>query len=112
LGSATYRLEAYQEAKQLFLEALQIGLETETLVITLRALTEIAALHIRDGAIGSGLELLAHVLSHASTGREVKDRARQLQVELESRLFPQQVESVRGRALARPFEAIVAEVLG
>jgi predicted ATPase/transcriptional regulator with XRE-family HTH domain len=109
LGNATRALEAFQESRQHFLEALRTGIETETFGFALRALTELAALHMQEGTIESGVELLAHVLQHPASTPETKTRAKQLWTELESRLAPKQFEVAQTQA--RNFETVVQELL-
>jgi tetratricopeptide (TPR) repeat protein len=109
LGSASRTLGAYQEARQQFLEAFRTGLETETLGYALRALMELAALQMLEGAAEAGLELLVHVLQHPASTPETKTRAQQLWTELEAQLTPQQIEAAQVQA--KSFEAVVQELL-
>ena len=109
LGKAPQAQQAYQAAKQHFLEALQIGIETDTFVVAMSALIEIAAVQIETGGSESALELLTHILQHPASRAETKGRARQFRAKIEAELPPQQFEMAQ--AQTRDFEVVVQELL-
>jgi predicted ATPase len=51
-------------------------------------------------------------VAHPAANKEVRDRAQQLHTRLSVQLSPEQLEAVRLRAHAKPFDAFVAQVLG
>lgn len=56
------------------------------------------------------LEIAEFVLSHASSTREMKDRAERLRAQLELQLKPSQVEAARSRAQSMTLVAMAQEV--
>jgi predicted ATPase/transcriptional regulator with XRE-family HTH domain len=51
-------------------------------------------------------------VAHPAANKEVRDRAQQLHTKLVLQLPPEQLEAVRIRAQAKPFDAFIAQVLG
>ena len=84
---------------------------TQTVVIALRALAEIAAIEMKEGATELALELVTSCLQHTSTHREITDRAERLRAELVTQLTPRQIEAVEARARAKTLESLAQEIL-
>jgi predicted ATPase/DNA-binding XRE family transcriptional regulator len=130
LGVATRASGAYSESKQYFLEALHTAVETESWVVVLNALTEIAAIEMEEGVGERALELVIQCRQHPSTDRGARDQAEsesqltlgrwgqqryprleRLRAELESQLTPRQIAAAQARAQARTLENLVQEIL-
>jgi predicted ATPase/class 3 adenylate cyclase len=111
LGAVAWALEAYSEAHTYFREALATAMQAKAVPKALDALGGIAAVRAKQGAAEPALELAACILNHPARSKETHDRAAQLHAELEAQLTPQQVEAAQTRARAKPFEAVVAEIL-
>lgn len=130
LGTVVYASGAYSESKQHFLEALQTAVETETWVVVLNALTEIAAVEMEERSGERALELVIQCRQHPATDQGTRDQAEsesqlnlgqwgqqqysrleQLRADLESQLTPRQIAAVRARAQTRTLENLVQEIL-
>jgi predicted ATPase/DNA-binding XRE family transcriptional regulator len=113
LGNTTYVLGNSLEAENYFLDGLKLALEAQTLPLALDALVGLALLRLKAGAVEPALELSSHVLQHPASSEEARARALALQADLAAAGPPEvkQIESMRERVLARPFEIFVAEIL-
>jgi len=111
LGVVSWALDAYPESHHYFLEALVTAREAKAVPVAVEALVRIATVRAREGAVEQALELAAYVLQHPASSKETQDRAERLRLEFESQLTPQQVEAAQAQAQAKPFEAVVDEVL-
>jgi hypothetical protein len=106
LGVVARAAGAHSESKAYFLEALRTSLDTQTIVIAVHALVEIAAIRMEEGAAETALELVAYSLQHPATNRQVRERAERLRTELVAQLTPQQIEAVQARAQASTLESL------
>jgi tetratricopeptide (TPR) repeat protein len=97
------------EAERGWREALLITTETQSPFVALEALVGIAMLKAKRGEDETALDLQFIVLNHPASLQETKDRAEKLRAEIESRLTPQQVESVQART--NSFEQVVSQTL-
>lgn len=111
LGVVARGSGAHSEAKQSFLDALQTAMETQAMVIALRALAETAAIRMQEGATELALEMVTQCLQHPATIQEVRDRAERLRAELVAQLTPQQIEAAQERAQASTLESLAQEIL-
>jgi tetratricopeptide (TPR) repeat protein len=111
LGVVLRESGSYSESKRVLQEALQLAVETQTLVIAGQALLEIAVSEIKQGENERALERVAFILKSAATNQEVKERAGHLHAELAALLSPEQIEAVQARARKRTLEDLVNEVL-
>jgi len=100
------------EAERVWRESLRIAIETSGTFVALEALVGIASLQAKRGDMEHALELLLIVLNHPSSIQDTKNRAEILRVELESRLMPQQIQSVQAQARKQSFDQVVSQVLG
>ena len=98
------------QAQACFQEALQIGVRANITPLALDALAGIGFLLAKKGSNAWALELVTHVLQHPAATHAIRARAEQLRAELESRLTPQQFESVQ--AQTKNFDQVVSQTLG
>jgi len=89
LGDVALALGDIAAAKQHFYEALQTAIDLRATPLALDSLVGWAACLARAGETGRAVELLQVTLSHAASGQEARDRARQLLAELKSPLPPE-----------------------
>ena len=99
------------EAERGLYEALSVTMETQGTFVALEALIGIAMLKAKQGNIERALELSLIVLDHPASLQETKDRAIQLQVELEAQLAPAQIELIQAHSGEKTFEAVVEDLL-
>jgi hypothetical protein len=100
-----------KEARRLFLEALPMALEVQAMPLALDALIGLAYLAARQGQAEQALEISICVSCHPASTQEAKDRAEQLDAELEAELPPQQITALLANAQALAFEKIVEQLL-
>ena len=99
------------EAWQLLWQALELALQSRAIPIALYSLVGIGALHVREGATELALELAVYSNGHASSSQQTRDRAEQLQAELETQLAPRQIETVQTRVHSKTLEDLAQEIL-
>jgi predicted ATPase/DNA-binding XRE family transcriptional regulator len=110
LGVVIRAAEKYPESKQCFMKALQSALDTQTVVIALQALVEIAVIEMKEGATELALELVTQCLGHPFSSLEIKDHAEKLREELEGRLTSQQIAMARTRTQSMTLEMVLREL--
>jgi tetratricopeptide (TPR) repeat protein len=111
LGEATAAGGDLSEARRIYLDALRQAIAAGATSLALDVLVGLADLGAQAGEAEGALGLSICVVGHSASTQETKDRAGQLRAQLESQLAPGQVEAVQARAQARPFDAVVQEIL-
>lgn len=82
LGSALLASHQDVEAKATFFEALKLAMEIHLLPGVLNAIAGIAQWQMKQGEVESSFVLLAHVLSHPSSSRSLRDRVEHLRMKV------------------------------
>lgn len=112
LGETTLLKGDPATARRHFQAAVETGLDTDMLPVVLAALTGLAQVELIEGNSSRALELVMVALNHPASPQEARDFAKKLLDELEPALTPQQAADIKSRALAKPFELCVLDVLG
>jgi predicted ATPase/DNA-binding SARP family transcriptional activator/Tfp pilus assembly protein PilF len=103
LGETACALENYEEANACFTEALKIASETQTLVVLLKTMVNLAVLYARKGQTDQAAVLLALARHHPACEQSDHEKAKRLLEEM-------------GVALPdsdpRPLDDVIAEILG
>ena len=99
------------QGKESFIEAVEIALQDHLYPNAFEALVEIGAGLKNHGDLALALQLTQLILHHPATGKEVKERARQLRVEIESQLSQGKVEEILYGSGAQTCETLVQEIL-
>lgn len=94
--------EAESSAIKAFKAARELGYN----LIAIDALAVLAEIHARLGRSLSAFEMALFVLDHSAGARDAKDRAEKLRVELESRLMPEEIETVRSRVRSTTLDSL------
>jgi tetratricopeptide (TPR) repeat protein len=111
LADVTRMLGDQAAAHRLYREAFITANEAQVIPTALDALIGLAALLAQAGAPEPSLELLAQIIEHPAAGRETRERAGRIHLELEAALAPDRLATIQERARERSFDAVVAEVL-
>ena len=111
LGSALLKAGDKVAARKSFLDALSIAREMQTLPVLLDALVGEAEIRALNGVIESAVEILMAVRQNPSSSLATKTRAEQLHSEFTSRLPITQVQGIKAKALGKPIESVVSEIL-
>jgi predicted ATPase len=111
MGRSVFALGNDAEAGRVWREALRVAFETQGTFIALEALAGIASLQAKQSDMEHALELLLVVLNHPASLQETKDRASELQADLEAQLTPAQIEAIQAHAGEKTFEAVVEDLL-
>jgi predicted ATPase/Tfp pilus assembly protein PilF len=82
LGETACALEDYEEAKACFTEALRIASETQTLVILLKTIVNLAVLYAQRGQTDRAATLLALARRHPACEQSDHDKAKRLLEEM------------------------------
>jgi tetratricopeptide (TPR) repeat protein len=111
LGAATLAVGAYAESRAAYYEALRMAWERQASPEVLEAMTGMARWSAQQGTAAQALVSVFFVLNHPAATEQTKEAARQLRVELESRLSPDEIEAIQERVRVKTFEAVVEDVL-
>jgi len=111
LGYTLNERHRESEAWDVFVQALQVALHSQTIPAVLSALVGIATLHAKAGKLELSFELATHSWQNPSSNWQTQDRAKRLSTELESQLTLQQIESVQVGSQNKPLTTLVHEVL-
>jgi tetratricopeptide (TPR) repeat protein len=110
-GLNSLALNQAVEAQNDFNSALRLAYEGGSLPSALNALTSLAALETKEKATQRTLEMILYILQHPASARETKDLATRLQLELESKLPPEQVEAAAQNIRLKSLEEFVQPFL-
>ena len=99
------------EARRVWLESLSIATDIHAIPFALEALAGFASLRANQGHIENAFILLCLVLEHPASLQATKNRATALQVELEARLTPTEIEAIRIHVKGKTFEGVVNGLL-
>jgi predicted ATPase/transcriptional regulator with XRE-family HTH domain len=110
LGDAT-RLDGDDlEARKIYLEALRLSIEGESIPIALDALSGMSCLQAQAGEAEKALLLCCIIIDHPSSEEETKLRAAGLRAELEGSLDCDQIAAAYTKAAGISFDEIVMAV--
>jgi tetratricopeptide (TPR) repeat protein len=112
LGNAAFMLGEHEEAKAYYVESLTISHTHDHVRAILESLIGIGALWAKGGNEEKGLILLAMTLNHPAIDEELKQLARQLLPEMESKLTDEALAVVYEQVGPLDFDTVVAELLG
>jgi predicted ATPase/transcriptional regulator with XRE-family HTH domain len=110
-GLNSLALKQAVKAQNDFNSALRLAYEGGSLPSALNALTGLAALEAKEKATQRTLEMILYILQHPASARETKDLATRLQLELESKLPPEQVEAAEQNIGLKSLEEFVQPFL-
>ena len=99
------------DAQNSFISGLRLAREGGFTPLALDSLAGLAMMWAEDADDGRALELVIHILQHPAAKHGAKTRAERLQVELETRLTPQQIEAVQTQMRVHSFDQIVDQIL-
>ncbi len=106
-GLNSLALNQVVEAQRDFNSALSLAYEGGFTSSALNALTGLAMLEAQQKASQGTLELVLYVLQHSASAQETKNLAAQLQMELEAKLAPEEIEVARQRAGLKSLDEFV-----
>ena len=95
------------EARKMYLRALQVSTEAHLVPIALDSLLGLAQLQAQAGKTEQALELLYYILEHPSSTQLTKERVFQLSTRTEKLLSDTQLNVIKENALSQTFEEIV-----
>jgi tetratricopeptide (TPR) repeat protein len=107
LGEAKQAAGETQDAMRIFLDALRLGIEVQSISLALEAVAGLASLQARAGKDEEALELSHYVLNHVSSAQQAKERAARLILEADAQLAPEQAQAARERSQDLSLEAIL-----
>lgn len=110
-GRSAFALGNDSKAERIWHEALRISIDTQAILVGLEALVGIANLQNKRGDIVNALELLLFVLDHPASIQETKNRASQLQAQLEVQLNPQEINDLQRLAKEKTFASFANDIL-
>jgi tetratricopeptide (TPR) repeat protein len=111
IGRSILALGNEAEAEHIWRESLRRAIEMHGTPVALEALAGLASLQAEEGDMKYALELLLMVLNHPASFQETKNRASDLQADLEAQLTPTQIEAIQTHAAEKTFEAVVEDLL-
>lgn len=111
LGTVAHALEGYQSSKKYFYEGLKTLMNLRRLLNVLIALFKIAEVFSKENQKERALEVLVFILNHPDGGQHSKNQLKQLITEIESKLSPQVIASVREKAKLKKIEELVTKIL-
>ncbi len=111
LGSALLASHQDVEAKATFFEALKLAMEIHLLPGVLNAIAGIAQWQMKQGEVESSFVLLAHVLSHPSSSRSLRDRVEHLRMKVVPQMPRERIDTAERQARLEPLEAAVQALL-
>lgn len=109
LGYSSLALGEAIEAQNAFVEVLRLSRKGGYLPYLVDAMAGLATLWANSSNDERALELAYHVLQHPAATVETKSRAETLRVTIESRLTPQQLQTVQARAKQQSFNEIIEQ---
>ena len=112
IGRSTFALGNDTEAERLWLESLQLSMETNGILTALDLLVDFASLHAKRGDPLYALHLVLVCLDHPAAVQSSKVRGGQLADELRERMTVEEIKLAQTSAKKIKFEAIVKETLG
>lgn len=98
LGDATLMLGDLAQAEEIYLKALRLAKEAQSLPLMLEALAGLALFAVRSGKYEQAWKFSHIVLSHQSTTQNVKDRAIQIRGEAEDKMSSEQILTLTAKA--------------
>jgi predicted ATPase/DNA-binding SARP family transcriptional activator len=98
------------EAKQIFEEALKMGMEIQALPLVLDALIGLASLHTQAKEFERALEFSICVANHPAATQQAKSRAEQLLARLTHSLGTRQIKAMQAQARQKSFGEIIGRV--
>jgi tetratricopeptide (TPR) repeat protein len=107
LGEATSLDGDDPEARKIYLEALRLSIEGESIPIALDALLGLSYLQAQAGEAENALLLCCFIIDHPSSEEETKFRAGGLRAELEGNLDCEQIAAARAAAAEVTFDELV-----
>jgi len=99
------------EARQSFLQTLQVASQSQTRPAILHALAGIATLDARAGKNELALELATYCHQHVSSSWRTKHHAEKMCIELRPKFSDQQVAAIQVQVSAKILEDLVKDVL-
>jgi hypothetical protein len=100
-----------EEARKIYLRALQIALDAHSTPIALDSLLGLARLQAQAGKIECALELSYYILNHPSITQETRDHAIEVCNKIQKKLTDIQIQATKEVALSRTFEEILNNFL-
>jgi predicted ATPase/transcriptional regulator with XRE-family HTH domain len=98
-------------ARDEYLDALRVAVETNSIPIALDALSGLGSLEAQTGSPKRALELSTVIINHPSSPVETKNRVEQLRLDLETKYSREQVQTWRMSAAEKTLAEIVKETL-
>ena len=99
------------DAQNSFMAGLRLAREGGYVPSVLDALAGLALIWAEGADDEGALELVIHVLQNQAAAQDTLTRAGRLQVELETRLAPQQLEAVQTRVQMRSLDQVIDQIL-
>jgi tetratricopeptide (TPR) repeat protein len=110
LGQIAAAQQNIGEAKQIFLEALDMAVTDPILPAAMEALVGLADLLMQEGDVCRASEMIAQVMNHPASGQHARDKAKRLRLALETRFSTDQLDSVMTSASCQSLQMIVARL--
>ncbi len=110
LGQIAAAQQNIGEAKQIFLEALDMAVTDPILPAAMEALVGLADLLMQEGDVCRASEMIAQVMNHPASGQHARDKAKRLWLALETRFSTDQLDSVMTSASCQSLQMIVARL--
>ncbi len=111
LGAATLVIGDYATSRAAYSEALALGWERQALPEVLETMAGMARWSAQKGMPEQALVSAFFVLNHPAATEKTKEAARQLRLELEAQLGPDQLEAAQASALNISVETLVETIL-
>jgi tetratricopeptide (TPR) repeat protein len=109
-GFNAMALQKWADARTAFQDALKTAREGGIIPVVLNALIGLAALQ-KQQVSQETLALILFILEHPSSIQETKDLAKQLQLEVESRLSPEEIKAAQIEAQSKNLDEFVRQFL-
>lgn len=107
LGDAI-RLSGNQcESKRVYLEALRLSREAESIPLMLESLAGLAQLALQDHTYQQALEVSIFVKDHPASTQETRDRARQIGMKATKHVSSEQIQEIKEKISKQTLETIV-----
>jgi predicted ATPase/DNA-binding SARP family transcriptional activator len=110
-GFNSLALQKWIDARIAFQDALKTAQEGGIIPVALNALIGLAALQVQQQVSQETLALIRFILEHPSSNQETKDLAKQLKLEVESKLTLEEIELAQERAGSRNLDEFAAQFL-
>ena len=103
-GDLKLSLGELSSAAERFRQAIRTSLEAQTLPVALNALLGLARVYALEGKVDSALEIAIRIIDHPASPQDARINAKLIQGNMESRLTPDDIDSIYQRARSQTLE--------